>query len=259
MRIVAILALTAALQSGSPDPRIGSWTLVSAQSTLTPPNTLSITPVPNGVHLAMTGEVHLEFTARSDGHGTAVEGNPAFNQIQLHRISKRQSEVEEKKDGALVATVRDEISKDGKELTITTASQGKPDQITVWTRSGGEAARGDLFAGQWTQDLSKTRLRQGMVLRIEPESSGGVHFSWGYSYTGRLDGKQYDLQNSRNDTVQLNLVDPHTVEAISRRDNQITQKDRWVVTSDGRKMNLVSQATLEDGQRLAETLAFQKQ
>jgi hypothetical protein len=25
----------------------------------------------------------------------------------------------------------------------------------------------DLFAGEWTQDLSKTRLRQGMALKIE--------------------------------------------------------------------------------------------
>ena len=83
----------------------------------------------------------IDFTAKSDGHETAVPGNPAFNQVTLRKIDKRQSEVTEKKDGAVVATVRDKLSQDGKELTITTASAGHADQITVWTRSGGAKAR----------------------------------------------------------------------------------------------------------------------
>ena len=267
MRIVAILALAvalpsgnaAALSSGNPDPRIGTWTLVSAQSTLSPADTLSITPVPKGVHLVMSGETHLDFTARSDGHGSAVEGNPAFNQIELHRINKKQSEVKEMKDGALVATIHDALSNDGKELTIRTSSRDKPDQVTVWERSGGAVVPADPFAGEWAEDLSKTRLRQGLTLKIETSGADGVHFTGDGSYTGRFDGKSYDLQNSRNDTVQLTVTDPHTVEAISRRDNQVTQTDRWIVSADGHKMTLSSRGTLETGQKLSEDLVFQKQ
>ena len=259
MRLIAVLALAAAFLPGSPDPRIGSWTLVSAQSALDPPNKLVISPVPNGVHLVMSGEVNLDFTARSDGHETSVPSNPAFNQIELHRISKRASEVKEKKDGAPVATVREEISKDGKELTTTTASQSKPTQVTVWGRSGGAVVPGNLFAGEWTQDLSKTRLRQGLVLKIESDGGDGIRFSGDYSYTGRFDGKQYDLKNSRNDTVQLTLIDPHTVEEVYRRDDQVTQKDRWTTSADGRTMTLISTGTLETGQRLSENLVFQRQ
>lgn len=258
MRLIAILALAAALPSGNADPRIGSWTLVSAHSTMDPADTLSITPVPNGVHLVMAGEVHLDITARAGGHGTSVAGNPAFNQIELHRINKRQSEVKEEKDGALVATVRETISNDGKELTIRTASPNKPDQVTVWERSGA-VVPGNLSAGQWMEDLSKTRLRQGLVLKIEPAGSDGIHFSGDGSFTGRLDGKPYDLQNSRNDTVQQTLTDPHTVDATYRRDNQITQKDRWVVSADGRTLTLTSNGTLETGQHVSENLVFQKQ
>ena len=51
----------------------------------------------------MSGDTHLDFTAKSDGHATSVPGNPAFNQVELHRIDKRQAEVKEKKDGAVVA------------------------------------------------------------------------------------------------------------------------------------------------------------
>jgi hypothetical protein len=256
---LALLGLFAALQIAAADPRIGSWKLVTAQSSEDPPNKLSITSTQDMVHVVMTGETHLDFTANSNGKDTAVPANPVFDQIQLHRISKKQVEVKEKKSGAVVATVRDKLSSDGNELTITTASTGHPDQITVWTRSGGVKRPGDLFSGEWTEDLSKTRLRQGSMLKIDADGGGGVRFSGDYSYTARFDGKQYDLKNSRNDTVQLALVDPHTVDAIYRRDDQVTQRDRWAVSPDGRTMTLTTTGVLENGQHLTEKLVFQKQ
>jgi hypothetical protein len=207
----------------------------------------------------MSGDTHLDFTAKSDGHDTSVPGNPAFNQVELHRIDKRQAEVKEKKDGAVVATVREKLSSDGNELTITTASKGRADQITVWTRSGGAKVARDLLAGEWTEDLSKTRLRQGLVLKIEPDEENGVRFSGEFSYTARFDGKQYDLRNSRNDTVTLELVDPHTVDSIYRRGDQLAQKDRWVVSADGQQMTLTTTGTFETGQRITEKLVFRKQ
>ncbi|MDX6457448.1 MAG: hypothetical protein QOE55_1145 [Acidobacteriaceae bacterium] len=207
----------------------------------------------------MSGDTHLDFTAKWDGHESSAPGNLAFNQIELRRIDKKQAEVKEKKDGAVVATVREKLSSDGNELTITTASKGRADQITVWTRSGGAKLAGDLFAGEWTQDLSKTRLRQGLVLKIEANGEDGVRFLGEFSYTARFDGKQYDLKNSRNDTVTLELVDPHTVDSIYRRDDQLAQKDRWVVSADGQQMTLTTTGTLETGQRTTEKLAFRKQ
>jgi len=254
-----LLALLAAFQPGAADPRIGSWTLITAQSSLNPPNKLSVTALHDAVHVVMSGETHLDFTAKSDGHETPVPGNPAFNQVELRRINKRQSEVKEKKDGAVVATVREKLSSDGNELTITTASQGHADQIAVWIRSGGAKVAGDLLAGEWTQDLSKTRLRQGLGLKIESDGNGGVRFSGEFSYSARFDGKQYDLKNSRNDTVTLELVDPHTVDSIYGRDNQVAQRDRWVVSADGQQMTLTTTGTLETGQHLTEKLVFKKQ
>jgi len=206
----------------------------------------------------MSGEKHFDFTANRNGHESPAPGNLGFNQIDLHRIDKRQAEVTEKKDGTVVATVREQLSKDGKELTAKTATAGHPDRITVWTRTGGAKVASDLFVGEWTQDLSKTRLRQGLVLKIEADGSGGVRFLGDFSYTAGFDGKQYDLKNSRNDTVTLELVDPHTVDAIYQRDSQVTQKDKWVVSADGQQMTLSTTGTLETGQRVTEKLLFKK-
>ncbi len=97
------------------------------------------------------------------------------------------------------------------------------------------------------------------MLKIEPDGNGGVRFSGDFSYDARFDGKQYDLHNSRNDTVTLQLVDPHTVDSIYRRDDQVAQKDRWVVSADGQQMTLTTTGTLESGQHLTEKLVFKRQ
>ena len=86
-----------------------------------------------------------------------------------------------------------------------------------------------------------------------------MRFQGDYSYTARFDGKPYDVRNSRNDTVVLALADPHTVDATFRRDNQVTEKDRWQVSSDGRQMTCSRTATLETGQHVTEKLLFKKQ
>jgi len=256
---LALLALLAAVQLRATDPRIGSWMLISAQSSLDPPNKLSITRLHDEVHVMTSGETHIEFTAKLNGHEGAVPGNPAFNQIELRRIDKHQVEIKEKKDGALVATIHDKLSSDGNELTSRTSQNGRADRITVWTRSGGKRVANDLFAGEWTEDLSKTRLRQGEALKVEADGNDGVRFSGDFSYSARFDGREYDLKNSTNDTVVLQLVDAHTVDSTYRRDEQITQTDRWVVSADGAQMTLSTTGKLESGQQLRETMVFRKQ
>jgi hypothetical protein len=98
-----------------------------------------------------------------------------------------------------------------------------------------------------------------MALKIDPDGKDGVHFSGDFSYSARFDGKEYNLKNSSNDTVSLQLVDPHTVDSIYRRDDQITQKDRWVVSGDGAEMTLTTSGTLETGQQVKEKMVFRKQ
>lgn len=253
-----LFGLLLAAQVGTADPRVGSWKLISAQSSMDPPNKLTITSGHGEVHVVVSGNTHADFTAKLNGHNTPVQNNPAFDQIELRRIDKHQVEVIQKKDGALVATIHDKISGNGNELTSRTSQAGHPDKITVWKRTGGKKSATDLFAGEWTEDLSKSRMAQGMSLKIEADGSGGVRFSGDYSYSARFDGKEYDVRNSPNDSVTLTLVDPHTVDAIYRRDTQITQKDRWVVSADGAQMMVTISGTLETGQQLTEKLVFGK-
>ena len=258
IRTLILLGLLIAIQPGASDPRIGSWTLISAQSSQEPPNRLSITPQHGGVHIVMSGEAHFDFTAnfRMGTNRRRPETSASIKSSSDRSIGGRQKSWRQKMDRR--RNVREKLSSDNNELTTTTSRRGRADQITVWTRTGGKKSALDLFAGEWTQDLSKTRMRQGSVLKIEPDGQGGVRFQGDFSYTARFDGKQYDLKNSRNDTVTLELVDSHTVDAIYRRDNQVAQKDRWQVSADGKQMTLSTSGTLETGQRVTEKLTFKK-
>jgi hypothetical protein len=105
-------------------------------------------PLQDAVHVVMSGENHLDFFANSKGLKSPAPGNLAFDQIELHRIDKRRAEVQQEKNGTVVATVREKLSTDGNELMVTTAAKGHPDQVTVWVRSGGAKVARDPFAGE---------------------------------------------------------------------------------------------------------------
>jgi len=157
-----------------------------------------------------------------------------------------------------VATVREQLSKDGNELITTTATAGHADQITVWTRSGGAKIASDLFVGEWTQDLSKTRCGKVCCLRSRQTETVGSVF-WVTSAIPPVLMENNTIKEFAQRHCDLELVDPRTVDAIYRRDEQITQTDRWQASADGQQMTLSTTGTLESGQRITEKLLFKNQ
>ena len=240
------------------DPRAGTWKLVSADSHLDPPRVLSISHKGKGIHVAISG-VNVEFTSNWDGHDNHVENVPAFNQIVMRKVGKDGAEIKEKKDGALVATLHDKLSADRKELVTTTVKPGHEDEITVWERTGGAHDAGNLFIGEWTLDWSKTRLQQGLVIKIEPSGKDGVHFAGEFSYTANFDGRDYPVKDSRDDTVALKWVDAHTVDAIYKRGDDVGDQEQWIVSADGQQMTLTTTGSLGTGEKIQESLGFRKQ
>jgi hypothetical protein len=256
-KLISIAIFAARLWAA--DPRIGTWKLVSADSALDPPTVLSITPSGKGVHVVISGSAHVDFVTGWDGRDNHVQGIPAFNQITIRRIDKYQSEIKEKKNGTLVATLCDKVSSDRKELVVTTIQPQHEDQITVWERTGGARDAANPFVGEWTQNLSKTRLRQGLVIKIEANGADGVHFQGDFSYTAKFDGRDYPLKDSRDDTVALVLSDSHTVDSTYKRGDEVADRDRWVISADGQQMTMTTTGVLGTGERVKEKLVFRKQ
>jgi len=256
LKLIWIVVITTPLFAA--DPRAGTWRLASADSHLDPPRVLSISHKGKGIHVAISG-VNVEFTSNWDGHDNHVENVPAFNQIVMRRIGKDQAEIKEKKNGALVATLHHKLSIDRKELVTTTARPGREDEITVWERTGGTHDAGNPFIGEWTQDWSKTRLQQGLVIKIEPSGKDGVHFAGDFSYTANFDGQDYPVNDSRDDTVALKWVDAYTVDAIYKRGDDIGDQEHWTVSADGQQMTMTTTGSLGTGEKIKESLVFRKQ
>ena len=259
MRKLAMLGLVAAIQLSAGDPRFGTWKLIDAHCVVDPPRKLTVTPQSGSVHVAVSGGIPMEFTAKWDGHGYPVSGVLAFNEIVVRRVGKTSAELIQKKNGTVVATVRERLSADGKELEATTSRKGHSDEVSVLERSGGAVDAKDPFAGEWTEDPAKSRLRQGMVLTIAPDGGDGVSYSGDFRYIAKFDGKDYAVANFRDDTVALKIVDAHTVESIYKRDDQIADRDRWVVSNDGQQLTVTTTGTSEAGQQIRENLVFRKQ
>jgi hypothetical protein len=255
LKLMWVVVISAPLFAA--DPRTGTWKLVSADSHLEPPRVLSISHKGKGIHVAISG-INVEFTSNWDGHDNHVQNVPAFNQVVMRRVGKDGAEIKEKKDGALVATLHDKLSADRKELVTTTVKPGRKDEITVWERTGGAHDAGNPFIGEWTQNFSKTRLRQGLVIKIEASGKDGVRFTGDFSYTASFDGRDYPLNDSRDDTVALKLIDPHTVDATYKRGDEVGDRDRWVVSTDGQQMTLTTTGTLGTGEKIKESLVFRK-
>ena len=70
-----LLMLVAAIQLSAGDPRIGTWKLIDAHSTVDPPRKLTVTSQQNTVHVVISGSTRIEFTAKWDGHGYPVLSN----------------------------------------------------------------------------------------------------------------------------------------------------------------------------------------
>ena len=109
----------------------------------------------------MSGETHLDFTAKSDGHDRRPSpGTPASTRSSCSEINKKQVEVKEKKDGALWRRSQQALEAMAKSSPSPHERRppGPDHGVGAHRRRKG---RQDPFAGEWTQDLSKTRMRQG--------------------------------------------------------------------------------------------------
>ena len=130
--LAALLALSSAARSQSPDPWIGTWKVNLAKSTYDPgpkptvAGTVKIEPSGGDLKTTIDGRnpqgqpTHTETVGTFDGKDNPVKGAPAPNTTTAYkRIDGRTFEAMGKVDGKPTVTTRVAISADGKTLTAT--------------------------------------------------------------------------------------------------------------------------------------------
>jgi hypothetical protein len=121
------------------DPINGTWELNVAKSRFDPgpaPRSQTRTYESDGkvVHMTSRGVnaegqiTEVEYTASYDGEDAPMPGSPVADTVSLKRIDYSTSEATLKKNGKVVSTSTRVISKDGKEMTVTTTGQNEKGQ-----------------------------------------------------------------------------------------------------------------------------------
>ncbi len=127
--LAAVLALSVAVRSAD-DPFVGTWKLNFAKSKYDPgppPKSQVIKFKSQGDGIKSVTEMvyangnkySATYTAYHDGKDYSFIGLPDYDSTALKRINANAVDFVNKKGGKVVRTGRREVSKDGKDLTIT--------------------------------------------------------------------------------------------------------------------------------------------
>jgi hypothetical protein len=111
----------------------------------------------------------------------------------------------------------------------------------------------DPFVGEWKLNPAKSEYNgrsmpeSGMV-RFEPEADGLRHIiEWvdaegrgvRNTFRAKFDGKDYPALGS-GQTVSRKRLDSNTLEAVFKKDGKVANRDRWVVSADGKTLSFTS-------------------
>jgi hypothetical protein len=132
--LIGTLALACTLFGQSRDPWIGTWKLNLAESKYNPgpPPRSTITkiePWDGGLKytvdtVSADGEQrHVEWSAKFDGKDNPVTGNPDIGTNAVKRINSHSYRVVAKKDGKVITTTTNVISRDGMKRTATATAK----------------------------------------------------------------------------------------------------------------------------------------
>jgi hypothetical protein len=134
------LCFVAALSFAS-NPNLGTWKLNEAKSTFPPGapknNTVVYEAAGNKVKVTVDGidgegkPTHNEWTGKFDGKDYKLSGDPTADMRSYKKIDDHTMELNNKKDGKIVATGNIVIAADGKSRTVTvSANDPKGNKVT---------------------------------------------------------------------------------------------------------------------------------
>jgi hypothetical protein len=127
---LAVLVLMLGASAQAADNQVGTWKLDVAKSKYSPgpppkESTLKVEAQADGLKFTIDAidaegkTIHSESSPKYDGTDSPTTGNPNADSISLKKINNHTIELQTKKDGKLVMTIRSVVSKDGKTRTST--------------------------------------------------------------------------------------------------------------------------------------------
>ncbi|MGA2167010.1 MAG: hypothetical protein ABSG62_02285 [Terracidiphilus sp.] len=242
-----VAAWWAPASSFAQSPFDGTWHTNIAQT--------KFSPKPNVFYLSQ-GWYHCvscnpSFDVKADGQDQAVTGQ-TYDTISVREVDPKSIAVTTKKGGTVVTEQTRTVSANGKTLTVKITSHPKSggDTVTAETTATlvGVAPSGvHATSGSWR--ISKVQ-ESANGLTVTYKTSGDeltMSSPTGETFTAKFDGKDYPVTGAYTyDSVSLKRIDAHTIEETDKRDGKEVEVAKLTVSSDGKKMTVVSTNKLTD-------------
>jgi hypothetical protein len=230
---LAALTFTASLFAAD-SPFAGTWKLNQAKSKFTGAIT-KFEQKPSGAFTYSSGPVQYEF--KVDGK----EGPGPFGYtIIWKKINDSTWETVNKLKGKVIYTDRIELSKDGRNLTVTSTGKkpnGEPfKDIGFLERTAG----GPGLAGTWKS--AKVNITSPDALEIKASGSNGLEVSypaWKAGYKAQFDGKDYLVTGPTvpaGFTIALKPAGPRTLEVVEKHEGKTISLGTLKVSPDGKTL-----------------------
>ena len=131
----------------------------------------------------------------------------------------------------------------------------------------------DPFVGTWTLNVAKSKYDpgpgpkggtstyetagKGYKVTVKTEPATGPEQQW--SYTTDLDGKDSPMTGNPNaDTIAVKRVDAHTMEAVAKKGGKELNKQKRVLSADGKTMTITVTGMNAQGQKVHNVMVYEK-
>ena len=241
-----VAALWAPTSSFAQSPFDGTWHTNIAQT--------KFSPKPHVFYLSQ-GWYHCvscnpSFDVKADGQDQAVTGQ-TYDTVSVREVDPKSIALTTKKGGTTVSEQTRTVSANGKTLTIknTYHPMGGGQPLTAETTATlvGIAPSG-VHAASGTWRITKVQESDNGLTTTYKTTGDELSMSSATgSYTAKLDGKDYPATGAYTyNFVSLKRIDAHTIEETDKRDGTVVGVSKMTVSSDGKKMTVVSTNKLTD-------------
>jgi hypothetical protein len=184
------------------------------------------------------------YTIKADGTDQSVSGHAYYDTVAVRVIDDQSIELSQKKEGKVLYTETDTVSRDGNALTTKFVDSSEAKSVNgelSYTRVGKAAAGSHAISGAWRLDKANNVSENGLTISFQGTENGlKMTDPNGASYDAKFDGKLYPVEGDPGKTmVSLKRIGNDTIEETDQRNGKVASVMRMTVSADGKTIKVV--------------------
>jgi hypothetical protein len=184
---------------------------------------------------------------KADGTDQKVTGHPYYDTVAIKVINDHEIEETDKKDGKVVATIKNKVSSDGNTLMFEFTDSSNTNGGAPVTGKG-EAVRvakgpagASPISGSWRTSKMENMSDNAITVTYKVSSDEiSMTNPTGQSYTAKLNGTDAPMKGDPGTTsVSVRMIGKNTLEETDKRDGKVIGIFKATVQPDGKTIDAV--------------------